>query len=124
MSHKLENYLRTYRKRTGFSQDDIAFLLCAHSGSKVSRYERFARQPSLQTALAYEAIFGVPIQELFTGIYQKVERTTQTRARLLTKRLGTANRNTAAAQKLTALNALSAKAGGEPTNFNGAYPGH
>lgn len=124
MSHKLENYLRTHRKRAGLSQDDVAFLLGTESESKVSRYERFARQPNLETALAFKAIFGVPIQELFAGLYQKVEQTTQKRALLLTKRLSAANPNPAAIQKLTALKALSAKAGSKPTNFDGTHPGH
>jgi len=69
MAYKLNNYLRTYRKRASLSQDEVAYLLGCRSGAKVSRYERFARQPTLQTALAYEAIFGVPVRELFAGIY-------------------------------------------------------
>ena len=39
MPHKLENYLRTYRRRAGLSQDEMAFLLGTKSGTKVSRYE-------------------------------------------------------------------------------------
>jgi len=37
MSHKLQNYLRTYRKRNSLSQDEMAFLLGCQSGTKVSR---------------------------------------------------------------------------------------
>ena len=54
MSHKLQNYLRTYRKRSGLSQDEVAFLLGCQTGAKVSRYEPFARKPSLETLFAYE----------------------------------------------------------------------
>ncbi|MBU6401640.1 MAG: hypothetical protein KGS61_15090 [Verrucomicrobia bacterium] len=35
--------MRTYRKRAGFSQDDVAILLGDHSGTAVSRLERFRR---------------------------------------------------------------------------------
>ena len=74
MSHKLENYLRTYRKRSGLSQDEVAYLLGCQNGTKVSRYERFARKPSLETLFAYEVVFGAPARELFAGVYQKVGR--------------------------------------------------
>lgn len=91
MSRKLNNYLRTYRRRNGLSQDEVAFLLKCEDGSKVSRYEHFVRQPSLETALAREAIFGVPVHELFAGLYQKVEEQTIRRARTLTQRLAQKN---------------------------------
>ena len=63
----LSNYLRTFRKRSGLSQDDVAFLLGVQSGAEVSRHETFKRVPTLKTALSYEAIFGVPVRELFAG---------------------------------------------------------
>jgi transcriptional regulator with XRE-family HTH domain len=85
---KLDNYLRTYRRRAAISQDEMAFLLGAHDGTKVSRYEHFARTPGLETALAYEAIFGIPTRELFAGVYQRAERNAHRRARLLQKRIG------------------------------------
>jgi len=85
---KLDNYLRTYRRRAGISQDEMAFLLGTHDGTKVSRYERLARTPGLETALAYEAIFGISVRELFAGVYQRVERAARRRAQLLRKRVG------------------------------------
>ncbi len=87
MACKLQNYLRTHRKHTGLSQDEVAFLLGCQSGTKVSRYERFIRQPTLETAFAYEALFGVPARELFAGTFQKVEKKTIRQAQLLTRRL-------------------------------------
>jgi hypothetical protein len=51
-SLKNSNYLRSNRKRLALSQDEVAFLLGALSGTKVCRYERFVRTPSLETALA------------------------------------------------------------------------
>lgn len=71
-SHSLQNYLRMYRKRAGLSQDEVAFLLGVKSGAKVSRYERRRRVPPLETALAYEAIFRIPVRELFLGTYEQV----------------------------------------------------
>jgi len=100
---KLPNYLRRYRKRARLSQEELAFLLGGGSGAKVSRYERFKRIPGLETALAYEAIFGVPVRELFAGIFQKVEGNTARRARLLARRLSAQQSDALTAQKLKLL---------------------
>ena len=72
--------------RLALSQDEVAFLLGAQSGTKVCRYERFVREPSLETALAYEAIFKTPVSELFGGLYQKVEREVEERAKFLAEK--------------------------------------
>ncbi len=84
MSH---NHLRRYRKRGALTQEEIAFLLGARCGTKVSCYERSARPPSLQTALAYQAIFGVPVHELFPGEFQEAVAAVQRRAVQLSRRL-------------------------------------
>ena len=70
--HRVENYLRTYRKKAGLSQREVAFLLGCEDGAQVSRYEKRRRLPPLETALACEAIFGIPISELFAGMRQSV----------------------------------------------------
>lgn len=69
-THKLENYLRTYRRRSGLTQREVAFLLGCETGTQVSRYERRRRLPPLATALACEAILGVPVAELFAGVWE------------------------------------------------------
>jgi transcriptional regulator with XRE-family HTH domain len=100
MSLKLPNYVRTYRKRAGLSQDELAFLLGCEGGTKVSRYERFARHPSLETVLACEAIFGVQVRDLFAGVFEKVEEQIKRRARILLKRLEKAQPGQATTHKL------------------------
>jgi hypothetical protein len=37
----------------------------------------------LETAFAYEAILGIPVRELFLGIFQKVDLEVKARARIL-----------------------------------------
>jgi transcriptional regulator with XRE-family HTH domain len=98
--HKLDNYLRMYRKRAGLSQDEVAYLLGGNSGTKTSRYERFRRMPSLETALAYEAIYGVPARELFAGVAARAEHVVKRRARILDKRLGGAGRRSEQLRKI------------------------
>jgi len=83
ISSLLPNHLLANRKRLALSQEEVAFLLGTQSGTKVCRYERFLREPNLETILAYEAIFQKPASELFAGLYQKVEQDVAARARVL-----------------------------------------
>jgi transcriptional regulator with XRE-family HTH domain len=83
MRRKLLHYLRIERRRAGLSQTDIAALLGVRTASKVSRYERNHRLPPLRTALAYEAILGKPIAELFGGTSAAIEEEVRRRARSL-----------------------------------------
>jgi transcriptional regulator with XRE-family HTH domain len=85
----LPNYLRTNRKRLLLSQEEVAFLLGVNGpdrGIKVSRDENDARLPTLETALAYEAIYGTPVRELYAGLYEQAEQEVAERARLLSYR--------------------------------------
>jgi transcriptional regulator with XRE-family HTH domain len=84
---KLPHYLRMYRRRAGLSQEDVAYLLGCHEGTKVCRYERYRRIPTLATALAFEVILGVPVRELFAGIYEKAECEVKRRVGFLARRL-------------------------------------
>ena len=118
MSHKLENYLRTYRKRSGLSQDEVAYLLGCQNGTKVSRYERFSRKPSLETLFAYEVVFGAPARELFAGVYQKVEKKMLSRAQLLTRKLNRATPDRMATRKLEILQAITSGSGIEPDKIS------
>lgn len=107
MSAPLESYLKTYRRRSGFSQNEIAFLLGCKNGAKVSRYEHCVRRPTLKTALACEVILRVPASELFAGLYRKVEKETATRALMLAKQFVAANPSRVTLRKLAILHAIS-----------------
>src|SRR2546421_227517 len=65
-SPRLENYLRTYRKRSGLTQREVAFLLGSKNGAQLSRYEKQRRLPPLRTALAF-VVFEDPRQVLDWG---------------------------------------------------------
>lgn len=104
-SPQLSNYLRSNRKRLALSQGEVAFLLGQKSSGQVSRYEQFEHVPSLETALAYEAIFKSPLSEIFGGLYQKAEQDVAERARVLASRIG--ERDAAKRKMLAALGAIS-----------------
>ena len=105
-SPQLPNYLLANRRRLALSQDDVAFLLGARCGAKVSRYEHFARIPSLQAALAYEAIFKRSVSELFGGLYQKAERAAAARAKTLLRREHVRKAGPQSSRRREALNGL------------------
>lgn len=107
MAHPLNNYLRTYRKRAGLSQDEVAFLLGVRCGTKVSRYERGTRQAGLETALAYEIIFGVPPRRAFAGLFGRIKVITIRRARALIRKLSSAARDPHTARKLDLLRTIT-----------------
>ncbi len=86
-SQRLPNYLRTFRKRSTLSQDDVAYLLGTDDGAKVCRYERFVQEPRLRTALACEIIFQKPISELFPGVFAEIEKQVKARAKKLVTKL-------------------------------------
>ena len=82
----LPNYLKSQRKHLSLSQEEVGFLLGIGGmgkGEKVCRDENFVRVPSLQDALAYEAIYGRPVRELFAGVYQQAEQAVAVRAKIL-----------------------------------------
>ena len=104
MAHKiLETYLRTYRRQAGFSQKEIAYLLGWHSASKISRFEHCRITPNLQTAFSCEVIFHVPVQQLFAGVFLKVEQKTNRRAQLLLRRMKETHPETLTPEKLKLL---------------------
>jgi transcriptional regulator with XRE-family HTH domain len=85
-----KNCLRTARRRAGFTQPELAFLLGINDAGQVSRYERGTRLPSLLTAIGYDLILGEPVEALFaslrSGLALKVKnRMRRLRARLASK---------------------------------------
>jgi transcriptional regulator with XRE-family HTH domain len=116
MASRIPSYLRTYRKRCGLTQDEVAFLLGRQSGTKISRFERLARTPSLVTALACQVVFDIPAHELFPLIFAETERAVATRASQLADELRAApgQHPSGLRRKLTSLKAIAERKGGAP----------
>jgi transcriptional regulator with XRE-family HTH domain len=83
MNSNLECYLKSYRRRWGFSQRELAALLGFQTGAVISRLERALRHPRLETAYAFEIILGTSPAELFPGLHIRVKRDVIARARTL-----------------------------------------
>lgn len=78
----------------------------ASFGTKVTRYERFSRRPSVITVFAYEIIFDQPVRELFAGAYESVRQDVQTRASELLEILAAESADLRTARKLQVLRAI------------------
>ena len=76
-------YLRALRRRSALSQEDVAFLLGAFTGTRVSRHETGASAPPLEVALAYEVIFGAGIAEIYEDELLRIAEHVRKRARTL-----------------------------------------
>ena len=72
-------YLRSHRKRSGLTQRELAELLGYSNKSPVGRHETATGIPTLGIALAYEAIFRVPISQLFPELYRTIEPSVEAR---------------------------------------------
>ncbi len=64
-----QNNLLLYRRRMGFSQKHVAFLLGHSDTAMLSRYEAGSSSPPLMTALRLEIIYRVPLAFLYGPIF-------------------------------------------------------
>jgi transcriptional regulator with XRE-family HTH domain len=71
-SDQIANYLQVLRRKSGFSQNELALVLGIVTESQLSRHERSVNAPGLLAALAYEALFHKPVSEIFPGFYRAV----------------------------------------------------
>ena len=72
MTAILDSYLRTHRRRSGLTQDELGSLLGHRSGGIISVLERSGRDLRLREAYAFELIFGITAHELFPHIRTNV----------------------------------------------------
>lgn len=73
------NYLRSYRRRSGLSQGELAHLLGWKRADIVSRIEQKRRPPTLKLVIACFVLFGAPAAELFPDISASIELDVMTR---------------------------------------------
>jgi DNA-binding XRE family transcriptional regulator len=61
----MRNLLRTYRKKTELSIEDVSQLLNMQDSSTLSRCERGCRKPNLEIIFTYHILFEVSVEKLF-----------------------------------------------------------
>ena len=114
MANHMPHYLRRYRLRAALTQKEMAHLLGCQSPATVCQYEARKRVPDLRTALAYQVVFGLPVDALFPGIHREVEREVLIRAGRLSQQLTGANATVALSHKRKAVGSIRATTNGEP----------
>jgi DNA-binding XRE family transcriptional regulator len=87
MDRRLKTDLRTFRRRWGLTQTELAFLIGIKSGTLVSRFEELKRTPNLSAAFACKIIFDATLAELFPGLFDDVQEAVHLRANELYEEL-------------------------------------
>ena len=70
---RLPNRLWQYRKRMGFTQQEVATMLGYLSREEISDFERGAKLPSFISALKLELVYRVPVAFLFPDLYARLK---------------------------------------------------
>jgi transcriptional regulator with XRE-family HTH domain len=83
MVKNFKSYLRPLRRRWGFTQGELAFLLGFKTGKAVSRIEALKQAPTITEALSCAVIFNTAPVKLFPGLLSDAERSVLARARQL-----------------------------------------
>ena len=112
MANHMPHYVRRHRLRAALTQREMAHLLGSRSPATVCQYEARKREPDLRTALAYQVVFGLPVETLFPGIYREVEREVLIRADRLSIQL--ADGPPALSHKRKSVASIRAATDGEP----------
>src|SRR5437868_6847113 len=105
MNKQLKNYVRPFRRRSGLTQREFAFLV---GGASVSRIERFKQAPNLLAMHASVLLFGVQAAELFPHPLGEVHKALKYRANELYEQLQ-GNRSKVARTKLNFLEEVLAR---------------
>jgi len=115
----IANYLRSHRLKSGFSRRELAKIVGLFNKTQVGRHERFEAIPSLMAALSYQAVFRIPIAELFPGLYETVAEGIEERLLALESTLQDSAPRRSNAQQITArkLEWLNERKDPEPDDF-------
>jgi hypothetical protein len=69
-----------YRRRAGFSQEEISLLLGLVSAANISRHECSRKVPGLRAILCYEIICNASVRDMFLGQVCSLEKEIRRRA--------------------------------------------
>jgi DNA-binding XRE family transcriptional regulator len=80
MVQRFQSYLRPLRRRWGFTQGELAFLIGYETGKSISRIEALQQTPTLNAALSCAVIFNTAPVKLFPGALSDAEQRVFARA--------------------------------------------
>lgn len=86
----IPNDLLRYRERLGFTQQHVAAALGLRDATVISKLERQQRLPRFDTALKLSVMYRVPVEFLFSRLYEQIRQETRDREDQMSRQ----NRNT------------------------------
>jgi DNA-binding XRE family transcriptional regulator len=87
MTKPFTSHVRAYRRRWGFTQDELAFLIGYKSRTVVSKLERSGKLPTVDIGFALHTVFGTHNTELFPSVHRDVQAGVLARAHELYERI-------------------------------------
>ena len=87
MVQHFQTYLRPSRRRWGFTQGELAFLIGYKTGKSISRMEALKQTPTLNAALSCAVIFNTAPVKLFPSALYEAEQAVLDRANELYEEL-------------------------------------
>jgi transcriptional regulator with XRE-family HTH domain len=87
MQHPHRSYLRPLRRRWGFTQEELAFLIGVKSRAAVSRIEGSKRKPSVDMVFICALVFNMSPLQLFPGLMSELNDSVLQRANELYEEL-------------------------------------
>lgn len=81
------NYLRTFRRRYGFTEAELAGLIGSRGHTSMSLFENGERVPTLKQGFGLAIVLGAPVHRLFPGLFGSVEEVVMQRVAQLIKEL-------------------------------------
>jgi DNA-binding XRE family transcriptional regulator len=87
MVQRFQAYLRPSRRRWGFTQGELAFLIGYGTGKSISRIEAQKQAPTLNAALSCAVIFNTAPVKLFPRALYEAEQVVLDRANELYEQL-------------------------------------
>lgn len=88
MKRKRYAYVRAHRRRWGLTQRELGWLVGLSSRTAVSRIEMSKRKPTTETVIACAIVFDLPLDAIFPGLHEEIERGVFRRATELREQLG------------------------------------
>ncbi|WP_339632755.1 helix-turn-helix transcriptional regulator [uncultured Sneathiella sp.] len=81
MNKKLPCYLKTYRKRAGLTQKELAHLLGISDDTVISKLEHRRRKPSLKIVIGCQLLFGEKAENIFPDALSEIKADVRKRIR-------------------------------------------
>lgn len=106
---KYYNYTKTCRKKTGLSQNEVAFLLGLKSSHFIVHTELGNENPTLSRLLLYHILYDKQVDDLYPELLEKLALEIFSRIAFLSKQLEKKNQTDIVKRKINYLDSIATK---------------